>query len=192
MIQPLPQTGTDNELPWSVLHVVANHEKRVVEHLAARELEYYLPLYSESSRRTDRKVFLKRPLFAGYVFVRFVPLARPTILSIPGVLHLLGDGKHETVNAAEIDRIREGLQKGLSLRPHDGIQVGTRVRICEGTFADNEGIVCKLSSQCKVVMELSTTPLHFSVEISRDYLEILEPRMDPCLFNTSGGEQAWA
>jgi hypothetical protein len=32
---------------WRALQVVANHEKRVVQHLTARSLEHYLPLYSQ-------------------------------------------------------------------------------------------------------------------------------------------------
>ena len=65
-----------HESRWCVLYVITNHEKRVAQHLTARSLEHYLPLYTERSRWTDRVVSLERPLFAGYVFVRFAPEAR--------------------------------------------------------------------------------------------------------------------
>jgi hypothetical protein len=32
---------------WWVLHVNSNHERRVVQHLVARSVDCYLPLYSE-------------------------------------------------------------------------------------------------------------------------------------------------
>ena len=74
------------EDPWHVLHVIANHEKKAATHLAARSVEYFLPLYKEESRWSDRSVILERPLFPGYVFLRFEPRARnsvrPNIASI--------------------------------------------------------------------------------------------------------------
>jgi len=36
--------GTMLENPWHVLHVIANHEKRVAQHLDVRAVEHYLPL----------------------------------------------------------------------------------------------------------------------------------------------------
>src|SRR3984885_11425657 len=74
------------EHPWRVLHVIANHEKRVVQHLASRGLEHYLPLYALKSRWSDRTVALERPLFPGYVFTRFPSTERIGALSTPGVL----------------------------------------------------------------------------------------------------------
>src|ERR1019366_5046267 len=79
--------------PWHVLHVIANHEKRVAQHLSVRSLEHYVPLYTERSRWTDRSVDLERPLFTGYVFVRFSPESKLSIISTPGVLRLLGNAR---------------------------------------------------------------------------------------------------
>ena len=118
--------------PWRVLHVVANHEKRVARHLTARSLEHYLPLYAVRSKWTDRVVDLERPLFAGYVFVRFPREERISVVSAPGVLRLLGGGVGETVSAAEIERIREGLASGYILRPHPTVSVGELVRVHRG------------------------------------------------------------
>lgn len=69
--------------PWRVLQVIANHEKKVARQLDVRSLEHYLPLYTDRSRWTDRTVTLQRPLFPGYVFVRFPLEARLTVLSTP-------------------------------------------------------------------------------------------------------------
>ena len=96
----------DNK-PWHVLYVIANHENRVVRHLTGRSLEHYLPVYSERSRWTDRTVALERPLFPGYVFVRFPPQSRLIAVSTPSVLKILGDTVSETVDSADIESIRE-------------------------------------------------------------------------------------
>ena len=173
MMQSLPESKSSAKYPWSVLHVIANHERQVVQHLIARSIDCYLPLYTETSSRKDRKLILERPLFTGYVFVRFAPAKRNIVLSVPSILHLLGDGQHEMVSAEEIDRIRKALAGGCALRPHPNVAVGTRVRVREGFFTGTEGIVTKFCKQCKVVMMLTAIEQRFSAEVNLDQLEIL-------------------
>lgn len=159
------------EGPWHVLHVLANHEKRVAQHLGVRCLEHYLPLYTERSRWTDRYVTLERPLFTGYVFVRFAPKSRLSVISTPGVLRLLGDDERSTVSGTEIGRIRDGLAKGCLLRPHSGLSVGTLVRVRNGVFQGVEGVVTEFRQHCRVVITLGAIQQSFSLELESDDLE---------------------
>jgi len=161
--------------PWHVLHVIANHEKRVVRHLNIRSIEHYLPLYTERSRWTDRVVTLERPLFAGYVFIRFAPQARLSVISIPGVLRLIGEEGRDTVSAAEIARIREGLSTGCLLRPHPAVKLGTPVQVLRGVFQGAHGVVTEFRQQCKVVMALSGTGQTFSLELDLADIEVRKP-----------------
>jgi transcription termination/antitermination protein NusG len=158
---------------WCVLHVTANHEKRVAQNLSARSLEHYLPLYSERSRWTDRWVVIERPLFTGYLFARITQQTRITILSTPGVIRLLGDRAHEAVSSEEIARIREGLAMGCLLRPHPVLEAGTAVRVRSGVFEGVEGVVAELRRRCKVVIALSGTDQWFSLEIDQHDIEVL-------------------
>ena len=160
--------------PWQVLHVLSNHEKRVVQHLTARSVEHYLPLYTERVKWTDRTVVAERPLFSGYVFVRAIPENRIPIISTPGVLRLLGDDERDTVSCSELDQIRDGLGKGLLLRPHPCVAIGTSVRVLNGVFAGAEGMVTALRQQCKVVIRLSAVNQCFSLEIELGEIEVLK------------------
>ena len=162
-----------HESPWHVLHVIANHEKRVARHLSVRSLEHYLPLYTERSKWTDRSVTLERPLFAGYVFVRFSPHAKLSVVSTPGVIRLLGDHECDTVSADEIDRIRNGLASGCLLRPHPHVSVGTPVRVLSGAFEGVEGIVTEFRHQCRVIITLSAMKQCFSVEVELGDIDVL-------------------
>jgi transcription antitermination factor NusG len=159
--------------PWHVLHVIANHEKRVAQHLSVRSLDHYLPLYTERSRWTDRTVAIERPLFVGYLFVRYSPQTRLPIVSTPGVIRLLGDDQTATVCAEEIERIRESLASGYLLRPHPCVSVGTRVRVRNGAFDGVEGMVTEFRHQCKVVIALSAIRQCFSLEVRLDDIEVL-------------------
>jgi transcription antitermination factor NusG len=163
-----------NESPWHVLHVVSNHEKRVTQHLMARSVEYYLPLYRERVKWSDRTVINERPLFASYVFAHILPQNRIHVLSVPGVLRILGSGKEDMVSAEEVDKIRAGLQRGLQLRPHDQFAIGTRVRVRSGVFAGTEGIVTNLQQQCRVVISVAAIRQYFSLQVDSSDLEILE------------------
>ncbi len=162
-----------DETPWHVLHVMANHEKTVAKHLSARCVEHYLPLYKDRSRRTDRKVTLYRPLFTGYVFVRFAPQNRSLVITTPSVLRILGDGGRHTASAREIDRIRDGLANGCCLLPHPPLSAGMQVRVRGGFFDQAVGVIKELRQQCKVVIGLPAVQQFYSLEVSYDDLEVL-------------------
>jgi len=160
--------------PWSVLHVVANHEKQVARQLTVRSLENYLPLYAERSRWSDRLVTLQRPLFPGYVFVRLDTQDRLSAITTPGVLKVLGATRNDKVDQVEIERIRQGLANGYVLRPHPEIRTGTVVRICRGIFEGAQGVVLQLRRRCTVVIALSGAGQCFSVETDLNDVEVLK------------------
>lgn len=158
---------------WRVLHVIANHEKRVAQHLTAHSIEHYLPLYPDRSRWTDRWVTVERPLFTGYIFVRFSQ-ARLAAISTPGVIHLLGDNIRQTVNPEEIEKIRAALARGCPLRPHPAVDVGTLVRVRRGIFENAVGVATELRRQCKVVIALSGSGQCFALEVDLDDVDMLQ------------------
>ncbi|WP_263353011.1 transcription termination/antitermination protein NusG [Acidicapsa acidisoli] len=159
--------------PWHVLHVVSNHEKLVAQHLGVRSLEHYLPLYTERVKWTDRIVVAERPLFPGYLFVRFLPQSRRSVISTPGVLRVLGDDESNMVSCAELDQICIGLASGLLLRPHPRVTVGTQVRVRNGVFAGVEGLVTELRQQSKVILTLSAVTQCFSLEVELGDIEVV-------------------
>jgi transcription antitermination factor NusG len=158
---------------WHVLHVIANHEKRVSQHLSVRSLEHYLPIYKDRSRWSDRWVIVERPLFPGYLFVRFSLQTRLSVISTPSVIRLLGDDDHETVSTQEIERIRNGLASGCQLRPHPLVRVGTPVRVKSGVFEGVDGVVTELRRRCKVILSLGCAEQCFSLEVDLRDLDVL-------------------
>ncbi len=170
----IPPGLPTQEKPWHVLHVRSNFERRVAQHLAARAVEHYLPQYRERVKWTDRTVITERPLFAGYVFARFLPESRITVISTPGVVRSLGDEEGNLVSSVELDKIRNGLASGLLLRPHPNVSVGASVRIRRGIFEGVKGVVTEFRQQCKVVIALAAVGQSFSLEIELGDIEILK------------------
>ncbi len=170
----LKNVGPGHQFPqWRVLYVIPNHEKKVAIHLLHRSVEYFLPLYSERSRWSDRNVTLERPLFPGYVFVCFARESRQAVISSPGVIKVLGNKGNEVVDAHEIERIRAAIATGCLLRPHPPITLGTRVRVSNGVFAGTEGLVIELRSNCKVIISMSAVKQCYSLEADIRDVEIL-------------------
>jgi len=146
---------------------------RVAKSLSVRGVEHYLPLYRERVKWTDRSVITDRPLFPGYVFTRYSPESRIVVISTPGVVRSLGDDDRCLVSHAELERIREGLDTGCSLRPQSSVPIGTFVRIRSGVFEGVEGVVTDLRQQCKVVIALAAVSQCFSLEVELRDIEIL-------------------
>jgi transcription antitermination factor NusG len=117
---------------------------------------------------------VERPLFSGYVFARFPTQFRRSVISVPGVLRLLGQEERDMVSCADLDRIRIGLASGLLMRPHGLVAVGTRVRVRDGVFAGAEGVVREMRRQCRVIISLAAVHLSFSLEVEVSNLEVLK------------------
>ena len=160
--------------PWQVLHVRANAERRVAQSLLVREIEAYLPLYSERVKWTDRTVTTERPLFPGYVFARFSSGSRISVISTPGIVRYLGDEPQDLVSSNDLERIQAALISGYLLRPHPVLTAGMRVRVRDGAFEGVEGVVMELRQQCKVVIALAPVRQCFSLELSLESLEIID------------------
>jgi transcription antitermination factor NusG len=63
---------------------------------------------------------------------------------------------------------------GMPLRPHAGITVGTRVRVCSGVFEGVEGNVTELRKQCRVIITLAAVQQCYSLEVGIDDLIVLK------------------
>jgi transcription antitermination factor NusG len=157
--------------PWHAVQVMSNHEKRVTRHLECRSVEHYLPTYLEKSKWTDRTVTLQRPLFPGYVFIRGEAGNRLSVLSTPGVIHVLGTGTSGMIPGKEIERIRTALAEGYRLQPHPAIAKGMRVRMKHGVFEGIEGKVAEVRGNCRVVLALSGVDQCFSLAAEIDDIE---------------------
>jgi transcription antitermination factor NusG len=179
------------EMPWHVLHVRSNFERRVAKHLMVRAVEHYVPLYRERVKWTDRAVVTERPLFSGYVFARFSPESRITAISVPGVVRSLGDDEGNLVKSAELEKIRQGLVSGLLLRPHPTLLIGARVRIRAGIFEGMEGLVTEFRQQCKVVIALAAVQQCFSLEVELQDIEVMKKSVASVDLTSRGNYSYW-
>ena len=165
----VPHLTGQAEQYWYAAYTCAQHEKRVAEQLAKREVEHFLPLYPHVRRWKDRRVRLTLPLFPGYVFVRLALQDRLRVLQIPSVVRLIGFGGLPTaLPDEEVEILRSGLVDQLHAEPHPFLIVGRHVRIVRGPLIGLEGILrCKKNS-LRLVVSVELIQRAFAVDVGAE------------------------
>ncbi|PYS16661.1 MAG: NusG-like protein [Acidobacteria bacterium] len=153
--------------PWFALRVRSQCENSVAADLADKGYEWFLPRYKSRRVWSDRIKEIQLPLFPGYVFCRFDLHRRLPIVTIPGLVSIVGMGKSPIpIDDAEIAGIQAAVRSGLPSQPWPFLQIGQRVRINYGPLCDLEGILLDFRGQSRLV--LSVTLLQRSVAVNMD------------------------
>jgi transcription antitermination factor NusG len=174
-----------NNVEWFALQVRSNLEKAVQLALRTKGYDEFLPLYHKRNRWSDRMRDVDLPLFPGYVFGRFTFNRRLPILTIPGVVRIVGIGRNpEPIDEAQLDAIRSLVTSGLPVAPWPFLQVGDRVIIEKGSLTGIEGILVQTKSQCRVVLSVDLLQRSVGVEIERDWIRPVPATQRPAPLRT--------
>jgi transcription antitermination factor NusG len=159
---------------WYAAYTRANHERRVADQLAEREVEHFLPEFESVRRWKDRKVRLQMPLFPGYVFVHLALRDRLRVLQVPGVARLVGFGGRPTALPDEqVEGLRGGLDGQLRAEPHPYLTAGRRVRVKTGPLAGTEGILLRRRGNFRVVISIELIQRAVAVDVDVTDVEAL-------------------
>ena len=156
---------------WFALTVKPRHEKLAAEHLRARGLEAFLPLYHARRKWSDRLQAVDLPLFPGYLFCRFTPHHWLQVLSAPGVQTIVSFGRRPLpVGEAEISAVQSMLSSGLPVLPWQFIHAGDRVEIKRGPLAGMRGLAVREKGVDRFVVNVELLQRAVAVEIDREFL----------------------
>lgn len=157
---------------WFAIRVRSRCEKAVAASARSKGFEEFLPLYRSRHRWSDRSKLVDEPLFPGYVFCRLNPDQRFALLTIPGVMHLVGTANvPEALAEDEIVAIREVLRKDGAIEPWPFLEDGSRVRLQSGPLAGLEGLLVQADPKQRLVMGLSVLKQSVAVEIEGNWIE---------------------
>jgi transcription termination/antitermination protein NusG len=171
-------------LRWYAAYTNVHHEKRVAAQMEGRSVDCFLPLYRSARRWKDRRKEIELPLFPGYVFARMRLGDRLKVLTIPGLVHIVGFGDQPaTLPDAEIDMLRRRLA-GARMEPHPYLSVGRRVRVHSGPVAGLEGILVRRKDRFRVVLSIELIMRSVAVEV--DEADI-EPAAEAAVRPVNGG-----
>lgn len=142
------------------------HEKKIALHFAARSIEYFLPLFETVHRWKNQRKRLQLPLFSGYIFAHVARSARLAVVTVPGVIAMVGPrGSGTAIPDEEIEAIRRSLLRGGRLQPHPYLREGHRVRITHGPFCGLEGVLLRTDQRPRLVLSVHLIQRSVAVEI---------------------------
>jgi transcription antitermination factor NusG len=166
-------TGT--RYPWFALQAKMRQETVVADHLQGKGYEWFLPLYRERRRWSDRFKEVDSPLFPGYLFCRFNPLDRLPILKTPGVTQIVGYNHVPVpVDEHEIEAIRKLIESGVPNFPCAYLEVGSKVRIEAGALRGLEGTLTELKGKRRLVLSITLLQRSVAVEIDSDAVSVVQ------------------
>ena len=168
---PVPDLSA---VSWYAACTRPRHEKRVLQQLADRRFEPFLPLFQAVHRWKDRRKIVELPLFRGYVFVRISPQQRVGVLQTPGVVRFVCfNGRPAALPDSQIEALRSAYDRGLRFEPHPLLKVGSRVRVRHGCLAGAEGVLVRRKHSLRFVLSLELLNRAVSVEVDAADIELL-------------------
>ena len=163
--------GAPDEALWYVLYVKPRCEKKMVGYCDVHGVECELPLREETKTYQRRKVTVFKPVFPGYVFLRFPAGEKLTVLKSNLVVRIL-PVDHQVQFCKDLQQIRQALAIDPTLDASAAFQSGRRVLIKSGPFQGVEGVVQVVKGRTKVVLNVDIIGRAIAVEVG---MELLEP-----------------
>jgi transcription antitermination factor NusG len=166
------------EFPWFVAHTKSRSEKALARRLGTAKIPFFLPLGKRPSRRSGRTFTSFIPFFPGYVFLRGGAENRVAALRSGTVVRFLDVSDQDQLDR-ELRQIRILQESGASLVAHPYIGPGDAVRIREGPFRDQFGVVVREKGTTRLVVSVSMLRRSIAVELERDIVETDPQRSRP-------------
>lgn len=156
---------------WFALRVRSNQERTAALHLRSRGYEEFSPSYKVENEWSDRRKTVDQLLFPGYVFCRLDPQDRLPVLTVPGVVGLVGFGRGPSpIPDYELERVRTMVQSGLLVTPWPYLEAGQTVVLERGPLTGVEGIIEKVKGGLRLVVSISLLQRSVSTEVDRTWV----------------------
>src|SRR5438270_1054565 len=152
--------------PWFAVQTRTRYEHFAAKQLVGRGYDVFLPFYYCNRRWSDRMQELEVPLFPGYLFSRFNLFDRLPILTTPGVIQIVGNGKTPIpVDEEEVVALQAAVKTGLPRHPWPFLKVGQRVRVEYGPLSGLEGFLLNFKGRYRLVLSVSLLQRSVAVEV---------------------------
>lgn len=162
------------ERNWHIVVTRSRYEKKSSHLLNIYEFETYLPLTRELVQWSDRKKWIEKPLFPGYLFIRFSTNERFQVMQTDGVARVVQfEGMDYKINESLIDSIKEYLEieNKPKLISTLNIQLGDNILIKNGPFKGMQGKITQIKGKSKVLIIIEAIGQAFVLELMGNDIE---------------------
>lgn len=161
---------------WYVLHTKSRFENVVSESLIKKSMEAFLPKVQVRSKRRDRKMMIRIPLFPGYLFVKtnLDPSEHIEIVKTVGVVRMVGnkDGPI-SVPQETVDSLKIMVKGDNAVVTGSRFRKGDRVIVVYGPFAGVVGTFVRYGGKGRVVVNIEALGQYAGVDVNEEDIEIL-------------------
>jgi transcription elongation factor/antiterminator RfaH len=169
---------TNNTLSysWYVLHTRSRFENVVHDGLYKKSMEVFLPKIKVPSRRRDRKLMIKVPLFPGYLFVRtdLNPYQHLEIVKTAGAVRLIGNKEGPIpVHESTVESLRIMVATDHPVTTGTRLKKGDRVMVVAGPFAGVTGTFVRYRGKHRVVVNIEALEQYAGVDVDENDIERL-------------------
>lgn len=159
---------------WYAVYTRARHEKAVDRSLRGKGIESFLPLCEVLSRWKDRRKWVEKPLFPGYLFVNLERHRLGFVRGTRGVVHLVGNGDGPiAVPGGQVEAVRSMIEKHVPVDPWPYMQEGKLVRVMAGPLIGMEGFIVQRQKRCKLVVSVDLLGRSVATEIDVESVELI-------------------
>jgi transcriptional antiterminator NusG len=159
---------------WYAVYTKSRHEKTVHRSLQSKGIESFLPLCRVLSRWKDRRVWVEKPLFPGYLFVDLPREELGPVRAARGVVHILGsDDGPVQVPGEQVEAVRRMVERRVPLDPWPYMQEGKRVRVMSGPLVGLEGFIVERKKKCRLVVSVDLLSRSVATEIEAESVELV-------------------
>lgn len=160
---------------WYALQVYTGREKWVSSYLQQNGHETLLPVSVVISKWSDRQKRIERPVFPGYVFCHFDATRRAPILSVPGVLSIVGRARTPVpIEAHEIAALQKIQKTGYRVETCPYLDTGTWVTIEGGSLDGVIGRLVELKKRYRVMLSVSLLQRSVCLEVDQERLRPID------------------
>lgn len=140
------------EKKWYAIYTRPRWEKKVAARLDEKGIENYLPLIKTLKRWSDRRKWVREPLFRSYLFVHIDTKQYLPALQTPGAVKYVSfERKAVSIPPLQIEAVKIFIESGEDLlTDHPDMKIGDRVYVTRGALKGLEGTLVEFHQKHRV------------------------------------------
>ena len=160
---------------WFILQFKSNSHHQATKNLNRQGFETFLPLHDITSRKSSRFVSTSKPLFPGYMFIRF-DRAKPEWYKINntyGVSRLITfNSVLKSIPTRFVNSLMKRYDLSGKLLPMEKLKKGDQVKVLTGPFANFIATVEKYEADQRISILMDLMGRKTKIQTPTDALKL--------------------
>ena len=160
---------------WFILQFKANSYHQATKNLTRQGFETFLPLHDTTSRKLSRFISATKPLFPGYMFIKFERAETDwhKINNTYGVSRLITfNSSLKSIPSTFVDQLMKRYDSSGKLIPIVKMKKGDKVEVLEGPFANFIATVEKYESKDRIWVLMDLMGRKTKIQTPSNFLKL--------------------